>query len=420
MASGVAETVLHPERALASVAERYGKSKVDGAIAASNLGASVTGIGAITLTAGAFLAAPFTGGTSLALLPLAGSVGAVAGVIGLGSLGASILKNQSDIAGAKTPGELEKQSQELGNDFASAGMEVVAGVLGKGVEKGLERVPKNINPSSLQRTADAGADLVKKKLGLYDKSLPHGGTAVGNLSVEQLRKQGLKEVQEALEWSVQGERAIETLNLDRGSFERLENVGDRRLAFHGTRGDVKELVRQNGLKRSEIGDFGSGVYLAASAKTGLVYADDVTISRSLDSSVKPTVYTAEIATGKVMDLLSEKEAFLKWAKARFNPTDLKDPVNKLYANPSVPLNPLIDTSWNRFIPRYMSEMGFDSLLIRDAEGLGKDFWMVRDPGRIILRQEISFDPPSQRALLPETFVGSLNENVNPADPEKEK
>ncbi|HEY9765878.1 MAG TPA: hypothetical protein V6C82_05915, partial [Chroococcales cyanobacterium] len=125
MASGVADTVLHPEKALASVAERYGKSKVDGAIAAGNLGASVTGIGAIALTAGAFLAAPFTGGTSLALLPVAGSVGAVAGVIGLGSLGVSILKNQSDIAGAKTLSELEKQSKELGSDFASAGLEVV-------------------------------------------------------------------------------------------------------------------------------------------------------------------------------------------------------------------------------------------------------------------------------------------------------
>lgn len=417
---GMVDLIVHPEKALGGIAEKFRKDPVDGAIATANAGAAYAGIGAIALTAGAWLAAPFTAGTSLGLLPVAATLGSAAGAVGLGAAGASILKNQADIASAKTEADLERESRELGEDVAGVGMDALMAGAGKGLQKAAQQwKPKNINPSSMQRAADAGADIVKKKLGA-GKNIPHGGIDVEGLSPEQVHAKGLQEVQKALDWSVQGERALEVRAVNRGSFEGLSNVGERKLVFHGTREDVKELIRANGLKSSSIGDFGSGVYLATSAKTGLVYADDVTFARSASNSQHPTLYSVEIATGKVLDFHAEKDAFVKWAKARFNPTDLKDPVNQLYANPEVPVNPFVDNTWNRFLPRYMKEMGYDSILIRDAEGLGKDFWVVQDPKRIILRQEFSVAAPTNRELLPSSLNRAVAENLTPPEEKREQ
>jgi hypothetical protein len=220
-----------------------------------------------------------------------------------------------------------------------------------------------------------------------------------------------------LDWSVQGKRDLRAVNVDRGSFDALDDIGDRRMVFHGTREEIGALIQENGFKSSDIGDYGSGVYLATSAKTGLGYADNVTISRSPNPNAQPVVITAEVATGKVMDFLSEKDRFLSWAKERFDPTDLSDPINAPYIKPAVPVNPLVDNTYTRYLPRYAKEMGYDSILVRNAEGLGKDFWVVHDTERLIIRQAIHLDVPKNRDLLPKSIDGRVAAAISQASEE---
>lgn len=412
---GIGDLILRPDKAFGSVAERFRKDPVDGMVGAANLGASYAGLASVALVAVAFLAGPFTAGASLALLPVAGTLGSAAGVTGLAALGVSFAKNQVDIASADTRQELAKEAQELGADYANAGFQVVSVVAGKALQKGAEALkPKNINPSSVQRAYEAVADKVREKLAGQKAATP-GGVKTNGMSLDDVRAEGVRQVQEAVDWSVQGDRKLTVLDVDRGSFEGLDNLGDTRLTFHGTREEVRDLIIANGFKNSDIGDFGSGTYLTTSPRTGLVYADDVTFARSLDATKHPTVFTAEVATGKVLDFLESKDQFLRWARERFDPSDLSDPVNQLYANPSVPLNVLVDNSYTRFLPRYAKEMGYDSILIRNAEGLGKDFWVVHDPNRVVIRQAISIDPPTNRELFPSTIdgkvLGTLNQTI---------
>lgn len=407
LARGVGTLITRPGEAFRAVADRFKKDAVDGVISGANLAASYTGLASLALLVGAFVAAPFTAGSSLALLPLAGTLGSVAGVTGLATLGVSIAKNQVDVAGAETRAELEKEAKELGSDYANAGIQVAAFGAGKALHKAVDAVkPKSYTPSSAQRAYDTLADKVRQKLARQQADA-HGGTKLNGMSLDEIRAEGIRQVDEAIDWSVQGKREMYVANLDRGSFEGLENVGDRRLAFHGTREEIGELIQQNGFKSSDIGDYGSGVYLSTSAKTGIGYADNVTISRSPNPNAQPVVLTAEVATGNVLDYLAEKDRFLDWAKARFDPTDLTDPINLPYVKPSVPVNPLIDNSYTRYLPRYAKEMGFDSILIRDAEGLAKDYWVVHDTSRLIVRQAISVDAPKNRELLPSTIDGRV-------------
>lgn len=412
LAKGIGDLIAHPGKALTSVAVRFEQDPVDGAVAAVNTGAAYIGLASGVLLAAAFLAAPFTAGASLAILPLAGTVGSAAGITGLVSLGVSFAKNQVDVATAKTRTELEREAQELGTDYANAGFQVVSAAAGKALHQAAATVkPKNINPSSVQRAYDMVVDKVKEKLA-HQSAGKGGGIRTTDMDLDGVRAEGLKQVQEAVDWSVQGKRQLSVRNVDRGSFDDLANVGDRYLTFHGTREEVKDLVIQNGFRSSDIGDFGSGIYLTTSPKTGLVYADDVTFARSVGTSKHPVVFTAEVATGKVLDFLDEKETFLHWAKAHADPTDLADPVNQLYVKPSVPLNPLVDNTYTRFLPRYAREMGYDSILVRNAEGLGKDFWVIHDPRRVLIRQAISLDPPTNRELFPSTIDGRVVSAIN--------
>lgn len=409
---GIADLLVRPDKAFAAVGERFKNHPVDGMIAGANLGASYAGLGSLALVAGAFIAAPFTGGASLSLLPLAGTLGSVAGVTGLATLGASFGKNQVDLARAQTRSDLEREAQELGADYANAGIQVVGYGAGKALHKAVDAVkPKNFTPSSAQRAYDMLTDKVREKLGKQYADA-HGGVRVNDLSLDEVRNEGVRQVQEAMDWSVQGKRDLHVANVDLGSFDALDDLGDVRLAFHGTREEIGELIKQNGFKPSEIGDYGSGVYLATSPKTGLGYADNVTISRSPNPNAQPVVLTAEVATGKVLDYLSDKDRFLAWAKERFDPTDLTDPINAPYIKPSVPVNPLVDNTYTRYLPRYAKEMGFDSILIRDAEGLGKDFWVVHDTERLIIRQAISLDAPKNRELFPSTIDGRIAANIS--------
>jgi hypothetical protein len=411
MAKGIGELLTRPDKALSAVAARFARDPVDGLIAGANLGASYTGIASLALVAGAFLAAPFTGGASLALLPVAGSLGSAAAVAGLATLGVSFTKNQVDIAGAQTRSELEAEAAELGTDYASAGIQVIGYGAGKALHKVGEAIkPKNLTPSSAQRAYEMLADKVRQKLARQQADA-HGGLKINDMSLDEIRAEGIRQVEEAVDWSVQGQRDLHVRNLDLGSLDGLDNVGDRRLVFHGTREEIGALIAENGFKPSEIGDYGSGVYLATSPKTGLGYADNVTISRSVSKTAKPVVVTAEVATGNVMDYLSEKDVFLEWAKARFDPTDLADSVNAPYVKPSVPVNPLVDNSYTRYLPRYAKEMGIDSILIRDAEGLGKDFWVVHDTKRLVIRQAISLDTPTNRELFPSSIDGRIGATV---------
>lgn len=404
---GIKTLVTEPEKAFSAVGARFKQDPVDGLIAGANLGASYAGLGSLALVAGVFLTAPFTGGASLSLLPVAATLGSVAGVTGLATLGASFAKNQVDIATAETRQELEKEAQELGSDYANAGVQLATYGAGKALHKAVDAIkPKNYTPSSAQRAYDMLADKVREKLA-RQKADSHGGVKVNDMSLDEIRAEGIRQVEEAMDWSVQGKRELYVENLDMGSFDVLDEIGDRRLAFHGTREEIGELIKANGFKPSEIGDFGSGVYLGTSPKTGLGYADNVTISRSPSPDAKPVVLTAEIATGKVMDYLSEKDRFMAWAKEHFDPTDLSDPINAPYVKPSVPVNPLVDNSYTRYLPRYAKEMGYDSILVRDAEGLGKDFWVVHDTNRLIIRQAISLDAPKNRDLFPTSIDGRV-------------
>jgi hypothetical protein len=407
VAKGIKSLIVEPDKAFSAVADRFKKHPVDGLIAGANLGASYAGLGSVALVATAFLAAPFTGGASLGLLPVAATLGSAAGITGLVTLGASFGKNQVDIATADTRQELEKEAQELGADYANAGIQAVSYGAGKALHKAAEVIkPKNLTPSSAQRAYDMLADKVREKLARQQADA-HGGVKLNDMSLDEIRDEGVRQVQEAMDWSVQGERDLHVVNVDRGSFDALDDLGDRRLAFHGTREEIGDLIQANGFKPSEIGDYGSGVYLGTSPKTGVGYADNVTISRSPNPQAKPVVITTEIATGKVMDYFGEKDRFMAWAKERFDPTDLSDPINAPYIKPAVPVNPLVDNSYTRYLPRYAKEMGYDSILVRDAEGLGKDFWVVHDTERLIIRQAISLDVPTNRELFPSSIDGRV-------------
>lgn len=407
IAKGIGTLITRPDEALASVAQRFKKDPIDGVLAGANLGASYAGLGSVALVATAFLAAPFTGGASLGLLPVAATMGSVAGVTGLVTLGASFAKNQVDVATADTRQELEKEAKELGADYANAGIQVVSYGAGKALHKAADVIkPKNYTPASAQRAYDMLADKVREKL-TKQHADAHGGVKVNDMSLDEIRAEGIRQVDEALDWSVQGKRDLTAVNVDRGSFDALDEIGDRRLVFHGTREEIGALIQENGFRSSDIGDFGAGVYLTTSPKTGVGYADNVTISRSPNPQAKPVVITTEVATGNVMDFFSEKERFLAWAKERFDPTDLSDPINAPYLKPAVPVNPLVDNTYTRYLPRYAKEMGYDSILIRDAEGLGKDFWVVHDTERLIIRQAIHLDPPKNREFFPATIDGRV-------------
>lgn len=147
---GIGETlfnmVFHPIEAFQEAGEIFDKDPIDGTVMGANITASWLGLSALMLAAGATLAAPFTAGASLALLPTAASLGGVAGTIGTVALGTSFFKNQLDIASATTKEELVRESNQLGDDLANYGFSLI-------LEKGADRLKgqpipdEAINPS---------------------------------------------------------------------------------------------------------------------------------------------------------------------------------------------------------------------------------------------------------------------------------
>lgn len=54
----------------------------------------------------------------------------------------------------------------------------------------------------------------------------------------------------------------------------------------------------------------------------------------------------------------------------------------------------MDTTWNRYLPRYMKKFGYASILIRNKEGAGYDYWVIPDPKQIDIAQEIVLNKPN--------------------------
>lgn len=415
MASGAFDVIANPRRLQASMKAAFEKSPVDGAIQGVMLGASITGVAALLAMGVAYGAAFFTGGASLAILPAAGVAASWAGTLGVVAMGASFVKNQVDVATAKTQSGLEQQSQELGQDMASLGLAGTTAAVSHGLGAAVRKVkPKNVNPSAAQRAAYRVKNQVKDKVVHPAPAVPaaNRGIKIDGKTRDHFRQRATQEVSDALKESVQGARPLKVDDLDMGGFEGVARLGEHRMVFHGTRSEISPLIRQNGLKVSDIGDYGSGLYFGGSAKIGVNYADDVTIGRSASATNRPAVYVAELAPGKVLDYVSQKDAFLQWAKARFDPTDLSDPLNKLYHNPSVPVSKMVDNTWTRYLPQYCKEMGYDSILIRDWDGPGLDYWVVHDPKRVVLRQEIVVDAPENKFLVPPGFNGLVGATLH--------
>jgi hypothetical protein len=408
MATGTFDLIANPHRIQEGLRAAFQRSPVDGAIHGVMLSASIAGVAALMTMGVAYGAALFTGGASLAILPAAGVAASWAGAIGVGALGASFIKNQVDVAGAKTEGSLAQQSQELGQDMASLGLAGATSAVSHGLGAAARKLkPKNVNPSAAQRAAYRVQHQVKDKVVDPAPAMPaaNRGIKIDGKTRDHFRQRATQEVSEAMKDSVQGKRPLKVEDLDMGSFEGVDRLGEHRMVFHGTRSEISPLIRQNGLQVSDIGDYGSGLYFGGSAKIGVNYADDVTIGRSASATNRPAVYVAEMAPGKVLDYVSQKDTFLAWAKARFDPTDLSDPLNKLYHDPSVPVSKMVDNTWTRYLPQYCKEMGYDSILIRDWDGPGLDYWVVHDPKRVVLRQEIVVDAPENKFLVPPGFNG---------------
>jgi hypothetical protein len=96
-----------------------------------------------------------------------------------------------------------------------------------------------------------------------------------------------------------------------------------------------------------------------------------------------------------------------WAKARFNPADASDAVNRLYSGSRTSVSPIVAVRWTRFINRYMAEKGYDSVLIRNRDALRADYWMVPDPSRVRLLQEFRFAQPTNRSALANGVLGAF-------------
>jgi hypothetical protein len=410
MATGAVDMVLHPRRIGEMVQAAFKKSPVDGAIQGLMVGASLTGVAALLTMGAAYGAALFTGGASLAILPAAGMAATWAGTLGVVAMAGSFLKNQVDVATAKTKGGLERESGELGQDFASLGLAGGTTAIAHGATALVRKVkPKNVNPSAAQRAAYRVKNQIKDKVvhEVKDGRPAIRGIKVDGKGRDVFRERAVEEIRGAMKDSVQGPRPIQVDDLDMGTFEGVQRLGEHRMVFHGTRSEISPLIRKNGLKVSDIGDYGSGLYFGGSPKIGVNYADDVTIGRSVSATNRPVVYVAEMAPGKVLDYVAQKGDFLKWAKARFDPTDLSDPLNKLYHDPSVPVSKMVDNTWTRYLPQYCKEMGYDSILIRDWDGPGLDYWVVHDPKRVVLRQEVLLDAPGNEYLVPPGFDGHI-------------
>jgi hypothetical protein len=167
------------------------------------------------------------------------------------------------------------------------------------------------------------------------------------------------------------------------------------------------------LRSSNYGDFGEGIYLGTTGKIGENYASGVAMRETANPRA---MFSLEVATGKVMDYAVHRQDFEAWAKARFNPADETNAVNQIYANlPKTSTSPFVDLTWNRYMKLYCEEKGFNSILIKDWDGRGQNYFVVHDPRRVIVRQEFHLDPPKNIRAIPAGFNGVLVGSVQRAE-----
>lgn len=179
----IKDVVVYPEKALEQVVSAFKKNPVEGLVAGGNLFATYGGLAAVALSLGALIAAPFTGGGSLALLSVATTIGSAAGASCLGAMGVSFFKNQVDVANAKTVSELEKESRELGDDYTNVAITAMSAGVDKGIEKGL----KMVKPNSVAEAALRAREATKAK----------------NLPIDEICQEALQEAQGSIFQSLQ-------------------------------------------------------------------------------------------------------------------------------------------------------------------------------------------------------------------------
>lgn len=406
MAGDMLHLVTRPGETVGNVLKAGKANKIEGLTQGATVASAYGGLAAAGLMATAYLAAIPTRGRSFALLATAGQVGRVSGQVGLTAMAGSFLHHETQVALAPDAATRQTKAKQLAGDYVNATM--VAGAMAGGAAAGAvwkRYLPKNVNPGCGQRVADRLHGRLATKLGVADKTTPLRGRSLEGLDLEGMRAAALQDVKTAMQQGPQGGKILKVTNVDRGSFDGITNLGERRVMYHGTRIAHAESIAQSGLRPSKYGDFGDGVYLGDTATIGENYASTVAMR---EKPYQRALFTMEVATGKVFDFHTGKADFLKWAKERFDPTDMSLDLNRTYANlPKTSTSPFADLTWNRYLKLYCQEKGFDSIRIRDWDGIGQDYFVVHDPRRIILRQQILMDPPTVTTTVPTGINGRL-------------
>ena len=370
----VGNIFIHPVNTAKNIAENFKKDKVDGIMQGCNIATTVASVSSIALGVGACVAAPFTAGASLALLPVAATIGGVSGTAGLALMGGSLMKNQVDCAKAKTLDRLNSEVGQIASDYTGAVTVAVSYGAMKGISyaKSQIAIGKKINPASVER--------VSRRYGVKDGN--------GHCDPPALKE------------------TLAKSNREIAKIDELKSVPDADTVtlYHGTTAEVADSITQNGFKSSDIGDYGSGVYLTDNPKAALNYADD----RFYTSNAQPSIVVSKVKVGKVLDYKLVKDDFLSWAKSKFNPADLSDDINVIYKNSKTPMSPWMDTTWNRYLPRYMDEFGYSSIVIKAEEGVGYNYWVIPDSSKINITQNVTLATPkvSFNPIAPATVIAA--------------
>jgi hypothetical protein len=366
-----------PWKAAGDVAARFRQDPVDGVILGTGMLAGFAGLASLGLGLAAVAAAPLTAGASLAVLPALGTVASVTGMVGLGSLGASIVKNQVDVARARTGAELAEQSAELGQDLANAGLAVATWGVGKGLKAGVRRLSGQRGAAAkFHHDSVVSGNKLADRLGRPSNGVAEGGRATAGMTGEALRAEAAGRVEAAIARTPHGARGMKVQAIDGPSLAGVPEAGEVRLAYQGRAGRTVPKVLENGLRPSAEGNYGPGVYLGSSADVAVRYADDFFAQQRTGEAAG--VFAVEMAPGKVFDWFKQKGEFHAWLDGR------KD----------VPPDAL------QLLPTFAREKGYHSIFVRAVEGKGHDYWVVHDPARVALRQLHVIDPPPNVAILP--------------------
>lgn len=385
IAKQIGNTFIHPFDTTKNINNKFKQDKIDGIIQAGGTFTTVAGIGSIVLGIGAYVAAPFTSGASLALIPIASAIGTYASTAGLSLMGASFAKNQVDAVTAKTMDELKKESKELAGDYTGAVIAGTSYAVIKGITYALNKtvIARRITPSALERVNRRYENKWLKDKISSDSSPKDINTVFSNRHRTVIK---IKEINNMASDS-------ETIRL-----------------YHGTNNESAEAIVKTGFHVGDVGDYGPGNYMTNNPTTALNYADDASYCYNLrtGANTQPAILVSKVKVGKVFDFNLNKEHFLNWAKSNFNPEDLTDEINVIYQNTKTALSPIMDTTWNRYLPRYMKEFGYDSILIKAQEGAGYDYWVIPDAKQINVTQEIILNtPPNKVNPIAPTIAGAI-------------